>query len=49
MVVALLAVTIGGVAIISTRVAHVEMHKLEVHRIPRVGNQPPKIIVLRRQ
>jgi signal transduction histidine kinase len=49
MVVALLAVTLGAVAIISTRVAHMEMHKLEVHRIPRVGDQPPKIIVLRKQ
>ena len=47
MVVALLAVTLAGVAIISMRVAHVEMHKMEVHRIPRVGNQPPKLIVLR--
>jgi len=48
MVVALLAVTLGAVAIISTRVAHVEMQRLVVHRIPRAGDLPPRIIVLRK-
>ena len=47
MVVALLAVTLGAVAIISTRVAHTELHKLEVHRLPREGNTPPRIVVFR--
>lgn len=49
MVVALLAVTLGAVAIISTRVAHTEMHKLEVHRIPATAGRPPRIIVLRQE
>lgn len=49
MVVALLAVTLGAVAIISTRVAHVEMRRLEVHRLPRSGDLPPRIIVLRKE
>src|SRR5690349_17960991 len=49
MVVALLAVTLGAVAIISTRVAHFEMHKLEVHQLPRLGDKPPRIIVLRKK
>jgi signal transduction histidine kinase len=49
MVVALLAVTLGAVAIISTRVAHVEMRRLEVHRIPRSGDIPPRIIVFRKE
>ena len=47
MVVALLAVTLGAVAIISTRVAHVEMRKLEFHRVLPPGDQPPRIIVFR--
>jgi two-component system sensor histidine kinase BaeS len=48
MVVALLALTLGAVAIISTRVAHREMHRLEIHQLPRAGGQPPRIIVLRK-
>ena len=48
MVVALLAVTLGAVAIFSTRVAHMEMHKLEVHRLPGQAGTPPRIIVLRK-
>src|SRR5947209_2294372 len=48
MVVALLAVTLGAVAIISTQVAHVEMHKLEVHRVPATGGLPPRIFVIRK-
>jgi signal transduction histidine kinase len=47
MVVALLAVTLGGVAIISTRVAHVEMRKLEVHRVIASPNHPPRLFVIR--
>ena len=48
MVVALLAVTLGAVAIISTRVAHFELRKLEIHRvIPAPPGQPPKIMILR--
>ncbi|HEX3108958.1 MAG TPA: ATP-binding protein [Thermoanaerobaculia bacterium] len=47
MVVALLAVTLGAVAIISTQVAHVEMRKLEVHRIPGTAGTPPRIFVFR--
>ncbi len=49
MVVTLLAVTLGAVAIISTRVAHVEMHKLEFHGIPPQGKQPARIIVFRKE
>ncbi|HEY2323168.1 MAG TPA: HAMP domain-containing protein, partial [Thermoanaerobaculia bacterium] len=48
MVVALLAVTLGAVAFMSTRVAHFELHKLEVHRLPAQGGMPPRIIVLRK-
>ena len=48
MVVTLLAVTLGAVAIISTRVAHVEMQKLVIHRVAGLPpGQPPKVLFFR--
>jgi signal transduction histidine kinase len=48
MVVALLAVTLGAVAIFSTRVAHMELRKLEIHRVDGMpGGAPPKLLILR--